>query len=261
MSHKKSQYVPEEINFLYRTIDYKNHQICTDLQNIVKQIYKHKYDFSGDLYNFHEILDTEHFVDKKEDILKICEIGKNDRSSIFIKDYYTFIDSDPTFFDLYKELIVTHVKPLFPQETSLVYQATPNLRICFPGSTAIGRRDTDPNPDIIGIHCDAEFNHSPEEINFIVPLTDMYDTNSIYYEHSMHSNVTPENFLNLTIQTNRFFMCYFNQLRHYNRINVTGKTRMSLDFRIIPYSKYTEKSTESISSSKKMTVGEYYQII
>jgi hypothetical protein len=77
----------------------------------------------------------------------------------------------------------------------------------------------------------------------------------------MHSNVTPENFLNLTIQTNRFFMCYFNQLRHYNRINVTGKTRMSLDFRIIPYTKYTEKSTESISSSKKMTVGEYYQII
>jgi hypothetical protein len=136
-----------------------------------------------------------------------------------------------------------------------------NLRISFPGSTAIGKRDIDPSADIIGIHRDAEFNHSCEEINFIIPLTDMYDTNSIYYEQSINSNIHSENFLNLNITPNNFFMCYFNKLLHYNRINTTGKTRMSLDFRIIPYSKYIEKPMNSISHNRKMTIGEYYKLI
>jgi hypothetical protein len=261
MSQNKSQYVPEQIQYLYKTIDYNSNIISMELQNIIKKIYQDKYSYSGPLCDFHELLDTDDFIDKKEDILTIREIGKNDRNSIFIKDYYTLIDSDPTFFNLYKEFICTHIKPLFPEETMLVYQTTPNLRISFPSSTAIGRRDGDPNPDIIGIHMDAEFNHSAEEINFIIPLTDMFDTNSIYYEQSIHSNVNPENFLNLVIQSNRFFMCYFNQLRHYNRVNTTGKTRLSLDFRIIPYSKYIEKSIESVSCNKKMSIGEYYQTI
>jgi hypothetical protein len=252
-----SQYVPEKIQFLYKTIEYNNNIFL----KIIKEIYQDKYNYYGELCDFHELLDTDEFIEKKNDILTIREIGKNDTNSVFIKDYYSFIDSNSLFFDFYLDFICKYIKPLFPEEEYLIYQSTPNLRISFPGSTAIGKRDIDPTPDIIGIHRDAEFNHSCEEINFIIPLTDMYDTNSIYYEQSINSNIHPENFLNLNITPNNFFMCYFNKLLHYNRINTTGKTRMSLDFRIIPYSKYIEKPMNSISHNKKMTIGEYYKLI
>jgi hypothetical protein len=173
------------------------------------------------------------------------------------------VDSDPEFAHIYREFIISAIKPLF-SEPVVVYQSTPNLRICFPGSTAIGRRSTDPSPDIIGIHSDREFNHPPEEINFIVPITEMENTNSLFYEPEVDSTVSPENYLNLNLRKNEMFMAYFNQLRHFNRINCTGKTRISLDFRIIPYSKYKEHMDDqkgSISYNKKMIIGEYFQII
>jgi hypothetical protein len=245
------------LNTLYKKYKLNNNHFC----DIIQQIYNEKYNFVSELESFHEILDEPLFSEEKEHILKIAELGKNDRKSIFIQDYYNFVDNDPIFIKTYKEFIVSVIKPLFPDETKLVYQTTPNLRICFPGSTAIGRRINDPSPDIIGIHSDDEFNHPNEEINFILPITAMYDTNSLYFEPMIDSKVSPNDFLQLNLNTNELFMCYFNKLLHYNRVNKTGKTRFSLDFRIIPYSKYKEHMENSISCQKQMIIGDYFQII
>lgn len=241
---------------------YKKHGLCENpFCEIIKNIYKEKYNFSSELELFHDILDEPFFVKEKENILQIAELGKNDRKAIFITDYYNYVDNHPIFIKHYKEFIISNIKPLFPNETTLVYQTTPNLRICFPGSTAIGRRSSDPSPDVIGIHSDDEFNHTKEEINFILPITDMYETNSLYFEPSIHSDIHPQDFLELNLNTKELFICYFNKLRHYNRINNTGKTRFSLDFRVIPFSKYHEHTENSISYQKKMTIGDYFQII
>lgn len=251
--------------------------------DLIHNIYSTKYDFYDDLSQFHKILDEPSFVTQKQSILQIPEIGKNDRDSVFIKDFYRYVDSDPNFMKIYREFIVSTIKPLFSEDI-LVYQTTPNLRISFPGSTAIGRRKSDPNLDIIGIHKDSEFNHSSYEINFIVPITKMYGTNSLYIEPSVNSKVSPLEYLNLTLEKNELFMGKLNDLKHYNRVNSTGNTRFSLDFRIIPYSKYDEHtlqyfsatnvpenllaingkndiSLRSVSCNKKMVVGDYFEKI
>jgi hypothetical protein len=228
---------------------------------IIKYIYNEKYNFISELELFHNILDEPLFIEEKENILQIAELGKNDRKTIFITDYYNYVDNNPIFMKHYKEFISSTIKPLFPNETKLVYQTTPNLRISFPGSSAIGRRSSDPCMDVIGIHSDDEFNHANEEINFILPITAMYETNSLYFEPTLHSGIDPNDFVELNLNTKELFICYFNKLRHYNRINKTGKTRISLDFRIIPFSKYQEHSESSISYQKKMAIGDYFQII
>ena len=228
--------------------------------DIIQKIYATEYDYNEDLSDFHTILDQPLFLHEKSNILQIAELGKNDRKSVFVSDYYQYVDSDPNFIELYRDFIVSTIKPLFSDEM-LVYQTTPNLRISFPGSTAIGRRESDPNPDIIGIHSDREFNHSKEEINFIVPITEMFGTNSLYIEPSINSKVSPYKYWNLSLRKNELFTGNLNELRHYNRVNDTGKTRFSLDFRVIPFSKYNEHALESVSYNKKLVIGDYFQTI
>ena len=249
----------DEKKDIIRYRKYNFNRFKFNFNNLIRDIYHHKYLFKGELQNLHEILDT-FSEEARENLLEIPEIGVNDRKSVFIKDYYQAIDSDEErkFTRFYRNFIKENIKPLFPDEKQLLYQATPNLRFSLPNSTAIGRRSkSDPSPDIIGLHKDADFGHAKEEINIILPITEMFDTNSLYYETEIGS----QNYENLQLKQNEFFIGYLNQLNHYNCVNNTGKTRMSLDFRIIPFSKYKEGSHSSVSSHKKLALGDYFNLI
>lgn len=227
--------------------------------NLIRDIYHKKYLFKGELENLHSVLDALP-REERESILEIPEIGVNDRKSRFVRDYYSDIDTDPhhKLIECYRKFIEENIKPLFPHEKKLLYQATPNIRFSFPTSTAIGRRSgTDPSHDIIGLHCDREFGHPEEEMNFIVPITEMFDTNSLYYE----TDIGSEEYENLGLKQNEYFIAYLNRLRHYNCVNTTGKTRVSLDFRIIPYSAYREGSHASVTEHKKIVLGDYFDIL
>ena len=100
-------------------------------------------------------------------------------------------------------------------------------------------------------------------MNYILPITEMFESNSIYYEKTIYSNDSYDNYYNLMLKENQFFVGYFNKLRHYNKINKTEKTRISIDFRIIPYSKYIDDINDktSISFGKKLKLGEYFDIL
>ena len=51
-----------------------------------------------------------------------------------------------------------------------------------------------------------------------------------------------------------------NKCTHGSKINVTGATRVSFDFRILPISKYIKgKNKTSVTQSNKFEVGEYYK--
>ena len=187
-------------------------------------------------------------------ILKIpikipSELIKNDYK--IIGDYSTNnisinsidINNTEISIDLNNNFINQYIKPLFSKnqtENKIVIQKTPNLRISFPNTTAIGKHhyENEIENDVIGLHKDADFGHHKDEINIIIPLTNMFDTNSIYYEPEINSTISTNNYLNLKLDVNDFFVVKFNQLLHFNKINKTGVTRLSLDFRIIPYDKY-----------------------
>jgi hypothetical protein len=242
---------------LYQEYEFKQ---TNEFVNIIKNVYSDKYDFIHNLDELHILLNNS--VIKESDktyFNKIPIIGFNDRDSIFIKDFYNFIDKTSDFEHIYFDFIKSQVKPFFPNETNLVVQKTPNIRISFPELTAIGQHKELSDDDVIGIHCDSDFGHSKEEINFIIPITEMFDTNSIYYEPELNANVPCSEYCNLNISPDHFFMGYFNKLKHYNKINKTGKTRISLDFRIIPYSKYMENL--EFFKGTKFEISNYFTIM
>ena len=84
----------------------------------------------------------------------------------------------------------------------------------------------------------------------------MFCTNSIYYEPEIDSNINYNDYLNLILNTDTFFTEKFNKLKHYNKINTTNVTRISLDLRVIPYSKYMEYKDFFINT--KFDIGKYY---
>jgi len=57
---------------------------------------------------------------------------------------------------------------------------------------------------------------------------------------------------------------YGNQCVHYNEINDTGNTRVSIDFRVIPFSMWdehhAEKGYSSVKSGMRFTIGDYYDV-
>jgi hypothetical protein len=198
---------------------------------------------------------------EKKSITSIKELGK-DRISIFYDDYHYFIDNNSIFNEIYHKFINKYIKPLYTDNINnkIVIQKTPNIRISFPNLTAIGKKPNENIEDnIIGLHKDADFGHHEDEINVIIPITKMFETNSIFYEPFINSNISTNDYLNLNLNTDEFFINKFNKLLHFNKINKTGLTRISLDFRIIPYNKYFNNLL--FFKNTKFELGNYYIVL
>ena len=236
----------------------KIYDLNIDFSEEIKQIYKNKYNFNDSLENIHILLESDNISQENKDYYKKIPIfGKNDRQSFLVKDFYEYYDSNDIIKKKYLEFINNTIKPLLGSD-KIVYQTTPNIRFHLPNCTNIGKRDSDPNSEVIGLHCDSEFNHLEREINIILPITDMYDTNSIYFNNIENSL---DNYNNLKLNKNQYFTGYFNKVLHYNCINKTNKTRVSFDFRIIPKDMYLDSDKTSATSKTKFKIGEYYSII
>ena len=212
-----------------------------------------------DLNELDKLINNEYMNEEELNYFKKVNIWETDRDSIFIKIHHQYIDSNNEFNDLYINFIKTFIKPtFFPNEESIVIQKTPNIRIQLPNKSNLGKKDSDPNNEIIGMHYDFEFGHDEEEINLIIPMTDMYESNSIYHEFYVDSNANYNDYNSLRLNINEIAFLYLNKWKHYNRINKTGKTRVSFDLRIIPFSKYKNSNKVSLKYNKKFCLGDYY---
>jgi len=227
---------------------------------LIEGLFQKEYNYTGSLDELHTVLDNLS-TEVKEECTQIYTIGKDDRRSKFIKDFHRFVDESTDFTDAYHAFLKQYIKPLFKDETHIVIQKTPNIRFSFPESAAIGKHATEnvSKDGIIGYHCDSDFGHHREEMNFIVPVTPMYKTNSVYYESEMNSDVPIEEYENLVLSPNEFFQGYLNKQRHYNRLNQTGRTRISYDLRVIPYTKYMENLADF--QGTKFELGKYYMVL
>jgi hypothetical protein len=179
----------------------------------------------------------------------------NDTKTLFHNKYYTS-EFYNELIELYIKFITDIIAPRF-KDTKFAIQTDPAFRIHLPNNTAIGARIFDEN-EYIGIHCDADYNHQPGEINFILPITNMFETNSVYTEsHPMRGDFHPVN-----IKQGNIFMFYGNKCRHYNKLNNTNKTRISLDFRIIPLSRYDDTWDKlSVHGNRNMKLGGYFNML
>lgn len=226
------------------------------LIKLLKQAFLQEFGYEGQLDELQSLLDTDKLsFTEKESLRSMKKIGVNDRDSIFIKVFHDFVDANPIFNETYLEFVRTYIKPMFPNEEKLVVQRTPNIRISLPNFTAIGTYEND-SEEAIGLHSDSDFGHFEGEINIVIPMTKMFDSNSIYYEPFVNSNVHYNYYRSMKLEENEFCMAYFNKLKHFNRRNTTGKTRISFDIRIIPYSKYI--SNHTFFENTKFEIGKYF---
>ena len=219
----------------------KIYNFKNDFIDVINNIYKKKYNFQYEMKYFHKILEDSRYFNYNQAIhmKNIKEIGINDRNSVFYKDYHEYIDNDITFNNIYMKFINDYVKPLYSNGNKIIVQKTPNLRLSLPDSSAIGKNKYENEiNNVIGLHKDADFGHHETEINFIIPITEMFETNSVYYEPYENSHLPTSDFLNLNLKNDEYFIGNFNKLLHFNKINKTGLSRISLDFRIILYDDY-----------------------
>jgi len=51
------------------------------------------------------------------------------------------------------------------------------------------------------------------------------------------------------------------RLSHGNEVNKTGKTRVSIDMRVIPNSKFKPSELKGLAYGRARKIGDYYEII
>jgi hypothetical protein len=234
------------------------HPCHNPFPDILQEMFSLFFNYREPLDQIHELLDTTILSQQEKDYHKQLHEWKKDRESIFVKRFHEYVDKYTRFQDEYHQFIRKNIKPLFPEETHLAVQKTPNIRFSLPQNAAIGYDPNDP-PEIVGLHCDRDFGHHPTEQNFIIPITSMFSTNSIYYDPAESDTTDPLQFIPLSLQTTQFAQAYFNQIRHCNRINQTDKTRISFDIRIIPFSKYQQNLSNF--QGTKFELGKYYVVL
>ena len=175
---------------------------------------------------------------------KLFEVGK-DSSTIFHKIVYDRYHRGrwQEMELLYEAFIKKFVSKLFDED--FLYQSFPTWRFHIVENLAVG-----------DFHTDAEFHHPEGEINFIVPLTDSDDTACPWVESEPGKN----DFEPIPMRTGELIRFNGNVLRHGNRVNKTGKTRVSIDFRVLPISKYNpDTAASSITQKTKFVEGQYYK--
>ena len=121
-----------------------------------------------------------------------------------------------TFLNFILGFIAPHVKSMTGC-TKIHFQSFPCIRVVRPGEFSIGP------------HCDASYGFSQGNINFYVPLTRIYGTNSLILE----SSPGLEDWHTIELEYGNLKRFYGSQCSHFTAENTTGQTRISLDFRVI----------------------------
>ena len=99
---------------------------------------------------------------------------KNDQSTIWHKCFYDKIRTDNRFDHEYMSFLSQYIKPRFNDK--IVYQKIPTLRVHLPNNVSVGEFHKDKH------YRDKNWAEKVQELNYFVPLTKEYGTNTIWAE-------------------------------------------------------------------------------
>lgn len=166
---------------------------------------------------------------------------ETDQSTDYHKRFYASFDKIS---GLYRRFIDEVVGPLIGEP--FCFQRIPTFRVHLPGNVAVGE-----------FHRDADYSHPEGEINFWVPFTEAYDTNTVWIEKALGSG---EYAPAPPLSPGQFLVFDAVRWKHGNVANETGVTRVSFDFRCIPMSQYREVDARSINTNQRLTIGDYFEV-
>ena len=209
-----------------------------------------KFTYNQDQYPFVELIwrlfgywNLDRLHTKWETEYNLFDKPSEDSDTVYHKIFYDKMRSGWTdFINVYKYFVNNFVQEKIGQP--IIYQKWPTFRVHLPNNLAVG-----------GWHTDSEFNHPEGEINFVIPITRMFESNTFITE----SEPGLRDFRQIELDPGDLFMFNGNKCLHGNLPNRTGKTRISLDFRIMKKSDYKESSNTSITTGTKFVLGEYYE--
>lgn len=212
-----------------------------------------KYEYNKETYNFYDTIQslydvkdlTKLHLERKELMpnykLDFCNESKTKAHEIFYKNLHLMKNS-------YNSFIAKEISCHFNED--FVYQKNPTFRIHWPDEQAIHYWHYD---------SDEDHKHPHWEINFQVAITNMFDTNCTWIE----SVPGLKDFYPMEVNYGQYVVFDGNRCLHGNKTNLTGQTRVSFDFRVIPISRYfPEKYKDIVSATKKNTfeIGGYYEL-
>ncbi|MFD1047647.1 hypothetical protein ACFQ1S_19945 [Kibdelosporangium lantanae] len=167
--------------------------------------------------------------------------GAGDQATEVHEQFYAAFDElRPT----YEDFLRDEIMPLFNED--LCAQAVPTFRVSGPGGTAVSE-----------FHRDSDFHHQVGTVNFWVPMTPAFDTNTVWVESApdrgdyQPAEVNPGEYLQFDALS----------LRHGNMPNTTGVCRVSFDFRVVPRSRFVSTGLKTVSSSTDLELGAYYTLV
>ncbi len=209
----------------------------------------HKYKYDTNEFNFADRLAKHFNVERLEDINSNIELleRENDQATMHHKLFYKWMEEEE-FRSLYSKFIEKCIRPLY--DDKIVVQAKPTFRICYPNNIAVGEYHKDK------WYRDGEWAAKVKELNIFLPFTKAFDTNTIWVE----SQEDKKDFSSMDCEYGEFVKWDGPNLLHGNKVNNTGKTRISIDFRIIEYKNYQPSEHGSINLGKKFKIGGYYSI-
>lgn len=164
-----------------------------------------------------------------------------DQHTNWHKLYYNSMDE---LLSTYKEFVYDIIKSSFGE--NIVYQKIPTFRVQLVN-----------NLGVFEFHKDKTYQHNQHEVNFFLPVTKAYNTNTIWVE----SEEDKGDYSPMNTEYGQVVKWYGNYLTHGNKQNIEEHTRVSIDFRVIPLSKWDEEEGKStIYSKMKFSIGDYYEV-
>ena len=172
---------------------------------------------------------------------------ENNSNTVLHDRFYDKIRADwPEFIETYDRFVEEVVVSIYGSR-NFIYQTLPTFRVHLVGNWAV--------PEF---HCDSQpgYNHPLGEINFQIAITDMFGTNATWAE----SVPGLGDFAPMEMIEGEFTIFNGNTCNHGNKINDSGSTRVSFDFRILPLNKYDpSKAKKSATRGTSFAVGGYYK--
>lgn len=124
------------------------------------------------------------------------------------------------FIDTYRKFVKDVCAPLCGSHR-VIFQCPPTIRIVLPGA-----------PATIRMHCDADYPvHWKGEINFWLPVTAVFGSNTLWLESEPLSG----DFRPMELRPGELLRFNGYECRHYTTTNETAVSRVSFDWRAIPY--------------------------
>ena len=179
----------------------------------------------------------------KDHCFKETLVHGTDQAQLLHRTFYDAMDVDPnqTFINLYRRFIKEAILPRYSHP--IIFQRFPTFRVHQPSNIAV-----------FGWHRDRDYNHHPEEINYYLPVTSAFSTNTFWHE----SEPDKGDYQPMEAEYGEAIEWNGANCRHGN----TGETRVSFDFRILSREAYDDSTPkESITQGTKFEIGKYYDTL